>query len=63
MKKSIRYVIYLLIGVLLYQLIESGNTSFTREQLRDGLALAIIGIFALLLIVRVFKNRGDKNDQ
>ncbi|MDW3197427.1 MAG: hypothetical protein R8G66_33930 [Cytophagales bacterium] len=63
MKKSFRYVLYILIGVLLYQLIESGNTSFTREELRDGLAIAIIGIFALLLVVRVMKNRTGKNDQ
>ncbi len=63
MKRSFRYVLYMLIGVLLYQLIESGNTSFSREQLRDGLAIAIIGIFALLLVVRVIKNRSGENDQ
>lgn len=63
MKRSFRYVIYMLIGVLLYQLIESGNTSFTREELRDGLAIAIIGIFALLLVIRVIKNRSGENDQ
>lgn len=62
MKRSFRYVIYMVIGVLIYQLIESGNTSFTREELRDSLAIAIIGIFALLLIIRVIKNRTGEND-
>lgn len=63
MKRSFRYVLYMLIGVILYQLIESGNTNFTREELRDSLAILIIGIFALLLVVRVIKNRSGENDQ
>lgn len=60
MKKYIRYAIYMLIGVLLYEAIESGHTSFSKEQLRNGLAIAIIVIFILLLVVRLIKERYDR---
>lgn len=62
LKKYIRYVLYMVLGMLLYQAIESGHTSFTREELRNGLAIAILVIFALLLIIRVIKQRHNKEN-
>ena len=60
MKKPFRYVIYLIIGFLIFQIIDSGETSVTYEDTRSLLIGAIIVIFILLVVVWIIKQRYDK---
>ncbi len=57
MKRPYRYVIYLVIGFLIYQIIDSGETSVTYDDARTALIIGLIVVFILLLIVRVIKKR------
>ncbi|MEM9341302.1 MAG: hypothetical protein AAGA66_21410 [Bacteroidota bacterium] len=57
MRKSYRYVIYFLVGLLIYQVIESGKTGLTYEGTRTTLIVGIIVVFILLVIVRMIKQR------
>ncbi|WP_424963180.1 hypothetical protein [Ekhidna sp.] len=61
MRKSFRYVLYLMVGFLIYQVIDSGETSFTHKEVKNTLVIAMIVVFVLLLIVRVIKQRYDDN--
>lgn len=60
MKRPVRFAIYFTIGFLMYQVIDSGETNVTHQDARNWLLGAIIVVFALLLIVRVIKQRYDK---
>lgn len=60
MKKPIRYGLYVLIGFLIYQVIDSGETSLTHEDAKKTLIVAMAVVFVLLLIIRTMKNRYDK---
>ncbi len=60
MKRPVRYALYFMIGFLIYQIIDSGETSFTHQDARDWLIGAIVVIFVLLVIVRLIKQRYDK---
>ncbi len=57
MKTPFKYVIYLAIGFIIYQVIESGKTSLTYEGTRTTLIVGILVVFILLMIVRVIKKR------
>ncbi|MEQ6167823.1 hypothetical protein AAOE16_11580 [Ekhidna sp. MALMAid0563] len=61
MRKSFRYVLYLMVGFLIYQVIDSGETGFTHDEVKNSLIIAMIAVFVLLLIVRVIKQRYDNN--
>lgn len=60
MRRPVRYAMYFIVGFLIYQIIDSGETSFTHQEARNLLLGAIIVVFVLLLIVRVIKQRHDK---
>ncbi|MEQ9405402.1 MAG: hypothetical protein RIM99_17565 [Cyclobacteriaceae bacterium] len=60
MKKPFRYVIYLITGFLIFQIIDSGETTVTHQDARGLLIGAIIVVFILLLVVRIIKQRYDK---
>lgn len=59
MRKSFRYVLYIMVGFLIYQVIDSGESGFTHEEVKNTLVIAMIVVFVLLLIVRVIKQRYD----
>ena len=63
MKKSSRYVLYLVLGFIIYQVIDSGETSLTHKDARNTLIIAIVVVFILLLIVRAIKSRYDNEDK
>lgn len=60
MRRPVRYAMYFIIGFLIYQVIDSGDTSVTHQDARNWLIGAIVVVFALMLIVRVIKQRYDK---
>ena len=60
MKSPFRFVIYLGLGMIIYFLIDSGETSMTHEDARKTLIFAIIGVFILLLVITIIKNRIEK---
>ncbi|WP_425390209.1 hypothetical protein [Ekhidna sp.] len=59
MRKSFRYVLYIMVGFLIYQVIDSGESGFTHQEVKNTLVIAMITVFVLLLIVRVIKSRYD----
>lgn len=59
MRRSFRFVLYLMIGFLIYQVIESGETTITHSEVKNTLIIAMVAVFVLLLIVRVIKQRYD----
>lgn len=63
MKRSFRYVVYIMIGFLIYQIIDSGETSFTHEEVKKTLIFGLIAVFILLVIVRVIKQRYEDNEK
>lgn len=63
MRKSFRYVLYLMVGFLIYQVIDSGETDFTHEEVKNTLLIVMVVVFVLLLIVRVIKQRYDNNGE
>ncbi|MFK7953252.1 MAG: hypothetical protein AB8B73_10440 [Ekhidna sp.] len=63
MKKPIRYGLYVLIGFIIYQVINSGETSFTHEDAKKTLIIGMAVVFILLLLVRTMKNRYDKGNE
>ncbi|MEO9872640.1 hypothetical protein [Ekhidna sp.] len=63
MKKSFRYVLYLMIGFLIYQIIDSGETGFSHSEVKNTLIIGMVIVFVLLLIVRVIKQRYDNGDE
>ncbi len=60
MRKSSRYVLYLVLGFIIYQIIDSGDTGLTHKDVRNVLIVAIVVVFILLLIIRMIKNRYDE---
>ena len=56
-------MIYLMIGFLIYQVIESGETSFTHSEVKHTLIIGIVVVFVLLVIVRGIKQRYDDSDK
>ncbi len=62
MRKPFRYVLYIMVGFLIYQVIDSGETGFTHSEVKNTLVIAMIGVFVLLLIVRVIKSRYDDRE-
>ena len=63
MKKSSRYVLYLVLGFILYQIIDSGETTVTHEDARTTLIIAVVVVFILLMIVRLIKSRYDNDEE
>lgn len=49
-------------GFLIYQVIDSGETSLTHTEVKNTLIIAMVAVFVLLLIVRVIKQRYDNGD-
>ncbi|MEO1253280.1 MAG: hypothetical protein AAFY41_00155 [Bacteroidota bacterium] len=62
MRKPFRYVIYLVVGMLIYQVIDSGESSFSHHEVRNTLIILLIVVFVLLLIVRIIKQRNDNSE-
>jgi hypothetical protein len=52
-----------MVGFLIYQVIDSGETGFTHDEVKKTLIIAMIAVFVLLLIVRVIKQRYDNNGE
>lgn len=53
-----------MIGFLIYQIIDSGETGLSHTEVKNTLIIAMIAVFVLLLIVRVIKQRyDDKRDE
>lgn len=59
MKKPIRYGLYVVIGLIIYQVVDSGETSLTHEDAKKALIVGMAVVFVLLLIIRVMKKRYD----
>ena len=62
MRKPIRFVLYIMIGFIMYQIIDSGQTTVTHGEVKNVLIIAILVVFALLMIVRVIKQRHEDNE-
>ena len=56
MRKPVRFVLYIMIGFIMYQIIDSGETTVTHGEVKNVLIIAILVVFALLMIVRVIKS-------
>ncbi|WP_436515070.1 hypothetical protein [Ekhidna sp. To15] len=63
MRKSSRYVLYLVLGFIIYQIIDSGETGLTHQDARNVLIVAIVVVFILLLVIRMIKNRYDNGEE
>ncbi|MEQ9468619.1 MAG: hypothetical protein RLN88_14515 [Ekhidna sp.] len=59
MRKPFRYLLYIMIGFLIYQVINSGETGLTHKEVKNTLVISMIVVFVLLMIVRVIKSRYD----
>ena len=62
MRKPIRFVLYIMIGFIMYQIIDSGQTTVTHGEVKNVLIIAILVVFALLMIVRFIKQRYEDNE-
>ncbi|WP_370089104.1 hypothetical protein [Ekhidna sp.] len=62
MRKPFRYVLYMMVGFLIYQIIDSGETGFSHTEVKNTLIIVMVAVFVLLLIVRVIKQRYDDRD-
>ena len=62
MRKPFRFVLYIMVGFLIYQVIDSGETSFSHSEVRNSLLIGIAVIFVLLIVVRIIKQRYDDKD-
>ena len=62
MRRSFRFVIYIMIGFLIYQIIQSGESGITYDQVKKTLLIAMVIVFVLLIIVRSIKQRYDDGD-
>jgi len=63
MRRSFRFVLYIMIGFLIYEVIQSGEARVTHSQVKNTLLIAMIVVFVLLLIVRVIKQRYDDGSE
>lgn len=63
MKSSFRFALYIMIGFLIYQVLDSGETSFTHTDVKNTLVVALIVVFVLLIIIKVIKQRYEDNDK
>lgn len=63
MRKSSRYLLYLVLGFIIYQIIDSGETGLTHEDVRNVLIVAIVLVFILLIIIRMIKNRHENGEE
>ncbi|GAB4234012.1 MAG: hypothetical protein Tsb0034_07460 [Ekhidna sp.] len=63
MRKPFRYGLYIMIGFLIYQVIDSGEAGVTHKGVRDTLIISMIVVFVLLLVVRVIKQRYKDKDE
>ena len=59
MRKPFRFVLYIMIGFIIYQVIDSGETGVTHGEAKNVLIIGIIVVFVLLVIVRGIKQRYD----
>ena len=62
MRKPIRFVLYIVLGFVIYQIIDEGGTSVTHDEVKNGLLISIVVVFALLLVVRVIKQRYEDKE-
>ena len=62
MRKPIRFVLYIMIGFIMYQIIDSGETTVTHGEVKNVLIISILVVFVLLMIVRVIKQRHEDNE-
>ncbi len=62
MRKPFRYVIYLVIGFVIYQMIDSGQAGFTHQEVRNTLIITLVVVFILLVMVRIIKQRYDDKE-
>jgi len=51
-----------MIGFLIYQIIQSGESGITHDQVKKTLLIAMVIVFVLLIIVRSIKQRYDDRD-
>jgi len=51
-----------MIGFIMYQIIDSGETTVTHGEVKNVLIISILVVFALLMIVRVIKQRHEDNE-
>lgn len=63
MRKPFRYVLYIVIGFLIYQIIDSGETSVTHGEVKNTLIIGIVVVFVLLVVVRAIKQRYEDRDE
>ena len=62
MRRSIRFVLYLMVGFIIYQIIDSGESPYTHDEVKNVLIIAIVVVFVLLVIVRAIKQRYDDRE-
>ena len=62
MRKPIRFVLYIVLGFIIYQIIDEGETSVTHDEVKNGLLISIVVVFALLLVVRGIKQRYEDKE-
>lgn len=63
MRKSFRYVLYVVVGFMIYQIIDSGETTYTHSEVKNTLIIAMIVVFVLLIVVRIAKQRYEDDDK
>lgn len=63
MRRSFRFTLYIIIGFLIYQVIDSGESTFTHGEVKNTLLIAMVVVFVLLIIVRVMKQKYEDKDE
>lgn len=63
MRRSFRFTLYIIIGFLIYQVIDSGESTFTHGEVKNTLLIAMVVVFVLLIIVRILKQKYEDKDE
>lgn len=63
MRRSFRFTLYIIIGFLIYQVIDSGESTFTHGEVKNTLLIAMVVVFVLLIIVRIMKQKYEDKDE
>ncbi|REE05940.1 hypothetical protein [Marinoscillum furvescens] len=62
MKKEHRYILYLLLGVVLYYVIGADTDPAALDKFHDHAPIVIALVVVLLFVVRFLRQRQDKNN-
>lgn len=62
MKKSLKYVLYILVGMAIYQLSGAKEQPEILDEFHSYAPLIILSIFGLLMVMKYVKSKKEKND-